>query len=119
MENSQVFWNLELTIKQGKLEELKTLMNEMILATKANEPNTINYEWSIDSEKSECHIYERYTNSDAVRTHLGNFQAYAERFFDCLDIQRFHVYGNPDAELITSLAGLGAVHIKLFDGFSR
>lgn len=119
MENSQVFWNLELTIKQGKLEELKTLINEMTLATKANEPDTINYEWSIDLENSECHIFERYTNSDAVRTHLGNFQAYAERFFDCLDIQRFQVYGNPDSELIASLAGLGARHIKLFDGFSR
>ncbi|MFL1011008.1 putative quinol monooxygenase [Flavisericum labens] len=119
MENTQVFWNLELSIKHGKLEALKALIDGMILATKANEPDTINYEWSINLENSECHIFERYTNSDAVRTHLGNFQAYAERFFDCLDVQRFHVYGNPDSELISALAGLGAVHLKLFDGFSR
>lgn len=119
MENSQVFWNLELAIKSGKLEELKALINQMTLATKANEPGTINYEWSINSEQSECHIFERYTNSDAVRIHLGNFQAYAERFFDCLDILRFQVYGNPDSELISALAGLGGVHLKLVDGFSR
>ena len=119
MENTQVFWNLELSIKQGKLAKLKTLIDEMISATQENEPDTINYEWSINLDNSECHIYERYTNSDAARAHLGNFQTYAERFFDCLDIQRFHVYGNPDSELISSLAGLGAVHLKLVDGFSR
>ena len=119
MKTSQVFWNLELSIKPGKLDSLKTLANEMSKGTKENEPNTLFYEWSLDAQNQKCHIFERYTDSDAVRTHLGNFQNYAERFFDCLDVESFQVYGNPDAALMEALGGLGAVHFPQFEGFAR
>jgi quinol monooxygenase YgiN len=119
MENSQIFWNLELNIKPGKLDALKVLADEMTKATQANEPDTMNYVWSLDTDNKSCHIFERYTDSDAVRTHLGNFQAFAERFFDCMDVSRFQVYGNADAQLKEALAGLGAQFFNQFDGYYR
>lgn len=119
MKNAQVFWNLELTVKPGKLNTLKELAKEMTKSIQANEPGTLNYEWSLDAENKSCHIFESYTDSDAVRAHLGGFQNFAERFFDSLDVVNFQVYGNPDAALMEALGGLGAVHFKQFEGFSR
>lgn len=119
MKNAKVFWNLELNIKPGKLETLKALANEMTLATEANEPDTLDYLWSMDVSDQCCHLYECYTDSDAVRVHLGNFQNFAERFFDCLEVVSFQVYGAPDAPLMEALGGLGAVHFPQFEGFSR
>lgn len=119
MKNQNVFWNLEVSIKPGKLEALKTLASEMIEATQANEPNALTYKWSINAESAICHIFERYTDSDATRVHMGNFQAFADRFFDCVDLSRFQVYGQPDAALKKMLGGLGAQFVEMFDGFNR
>ena len=119
MEDEQVFWNLELNIKPGKLEELKVLANDMTKATVSNEPNTIDYIWSLDAEQQKCHIFERYIDSDAVRVHLGNFQAFAERFFDCLEIERFQVYGYPDEALVAAMSERGSTFFKVSVGFSR
>ena len=119
MEDKSVFWNLELSIKPGKLDDLNSLAGEMSDATKANEPNAIDYVWSIDGDNNDCHIFERYMDSDAVRTHLGNFQAFAERFFDCMDIKAFNVYGNPDPALIEAMSAMGCRFYGRFSGFER
>ena len=37
-----VHWVLELNIKDGELENFNTLMNDMVEATKASEPGTMN-----------------------------------------------------------------------------
>ncbi|NNF21674.1 MAG: antibiotic biosynthesis monooxygenase, partial [Saprospiraceae bacterium] len=90
-----VFWNLELQIKPGKQEVLKSLAAEMSEATKANEPGAFNYEWNVSEDGTECHIFERYANSDALMIHLGNFQEnFAGRFFEVLDIKKWVVYGH-------------------------
>lgn len=119
MDNKSVFWNLELNIKPGKLDTLKLLAADMTAATLSGEPNTLHYIWSIDEDATQCHIFEAYTDSDAVRIHLSNFQGFAERFFDCIDISSFNVYGNPDEELVAAMSTLGCKFYRKFDGFSR
>lgn len=118
--SDHIFWLLELAIKPGELDNLKTLMNEMVAATQANEPNTINYEWFISEDNKSCHIYERYTDSAAVMTHLGTFgQKFAERFLAALEPTRLMVYGNPSDEAIKALSELGGVFMTPSAGFAR
>ena len=119
MEDEKVFWNLELKVKPGKLETLKSLANEMTEATLANEPGTIDYIWSMDAGGEKCHIFERYVDSDAVRVHMGNFEAFRERFFDCMDIERFQVYGYPDEALAATMTEMGCVLYNVSVGFAR
>ena len=57
--SDNVHWVIELDIKQGELDNFKALMNEMVEATRANEPGTMNYEWFISDDERSCHIYER------------------------------------------------------------
>jgi quinol monooxygenase YgiN len=94
-------------------------MKEMVEATQANEPHTLNYEWTITEDSQSCHIYERYADSAATMTHLGAFgEKYAERFMASVEPMRIH-YGTPNNEVKKALSGFGAVFMAPFGGFAR
>ncbi len=115
-----VSWVLEVTVKEGQIDAFKALASEMSEATQADEPGASHYEWFIDADGKTVHVYERYADSAATMVHLGNFGAkFAERFLACVDLARFMVYGDPNAEVRGALAGFGAVHMTQFDGFAR
>ena len=117
---NHIYWNLELNIKEGKFDQFKSLMDEMVAATKANEPAALNYEWMVNEDKSVCHIFERYADSAATMVHLGNFGAhYAKRFFEVLEPTRFMVYGNPSEDVKAALTANGAQFMEPLGGFSR
>jgi len=118
--SDNVYWVLELTIKPGGLDNFKELMKEMVEATHANEPKTLNYEWTMSEDGQSCHIYERYEDSAATMTHLGTFvEKFAERFMAALEPTRFTVYGNPNDEVKETLSGFGPVYMTPISGFAR
>ncbi len=115
-----VQWVLELNIKDGKFDAFDALMQEMVAATQSDEPGAHIYEWFVSDDRKTCHIYERYADSSAVMTHLGNFgEKFAGRFLDILEPTRLTVYGNPSDEARGALAGLNAVFMGQIGGFSR
>ncbi len=118
--SDNVHWVLEIEIKQGELDSFKALMNEMVEATRANEPDTMNYEWFISDDEGSCHIYERYADSAATMTHLGSFgQNFAERFMAAVAPTRLVVYGDPNDEVRAALSAFGAAHMAQIGGFAR
>ncbi|NND32506.1 MAG: antibiotic biosynthesis monooxygenase [Saprospiraceae bacterium] len=107
-------------MKSGRVDDLKALATEMSSRTEEHEPGAVTYEYNLNSEGTECHIYERYADSSALMTHLGNFQEhFAGRFFDILEIKRWTVYGNPSEEVRNTLGGMGATFFNPIAGFSR
>ena len=91
-----VYWVLELDVQAGRENDFRALMAEMVGTTQANEPGTLNYEWSTSADGKRCHIYERYVDSEAVMTHLGTFGGrFATRFLEVLKPTRFVVCGTP------------------------
>ncbi|MCO4794239.1 MAG: antibiotic biosynthesis monooxygenase [Bacteriovoracaceae bacterium] len=115
-----VSWVIQMNINSGKLEDFKTLMTEMVNSTNEFEPGALNYEWYLNGEGTNCHIYERYENSAATLTHLGNFgEKFAGRFMELATPTGITVYGNPSAEVREGLKGLGAVHYDQIGGFRR
>lgn len=116
---SHVSWILELQV-EGSESDLRALMTEMVGATRTNEPGTLDYEWSTSADGRQCHIYERYADSDAVLTHLATFgEKFAKRFLAILKPTRFVVYGSPSAAVKQAVAGLNPVYMETLDGFSR
>lgn len=116
---SVVSWNLELDVGEGRLDDFRALMEEMVESTRG-EAGALVYEWFIDADGSVCHIYERYADSAAVLAHLGTFAStFAERFLDCVQPTRLHVYGDPSEEAREALDGFGAVYLAPFGGFRR
>jgi quinol monooxygenase YgiN len=119
MDNS-VCWMLELDIQAGEESTFRALMEEMVGATRANEPGTLAYEWHTSADGRVCHLYERYVDSAAAMTHVKTFgEKFARRFLAVLKPTRLVVYGAPDATLKDALAALNPVYMEPVGGFSR
>ena len=116
---SSIYWLVELQIQDGQSDNFKSLMRDMVAATEANEPGTLNYEWSASADGKICHIYERYVDSGAVMKHLGTFGEFAGRFMEVFTPLRFTLYGSPSAEVKDALAAFSPTYMELSDGFSR
>jgi quinol monooxygenase YgiN len=118
--NSQVSWILEVQVRDGRENDFRSLMTEMVSATQANEPDTLSYEWSTSADGKQCHIYERYADSTAVMTHLATFdEKYAGRFLEVVQPLRVVVYGSPSAAVKAALADLSPLYFEPAAGFSR
>jgi quinol monooxygenase YgiN len=117
--SDHVFAEVDLTIKPGELDNFKALASEMVDATRANEPDALNYEYYISADGTQGHIYERYADSAAVMTHMQHFAAFAERFNSVVEMTAVRIYGNASDEVKELVGGLGAVFMAPLDGFAR
>ena len=119
MSNS-IFYLVEFAIKEGQLENFRTLVKEVVEATKANEPTTTNYEFFISDDGSTCHTYERYTDSEAAVKHIiAVMTKFSDRINALAEPKRATVYGNPSDELRKMLNSMGAVFVRPIAGFAR
>lgn len=117
--SDSISWNLQMNVVDGKLEEFRALMNEMVESTQA-EAGTLSYEWFISSDGSVCHINECYKDSAATLEHLAGFGAnFAERFMASVEPTSFSVYGPASDEVREALAGFQPAHLDFFGGFRR
>jgi quinol monooxygenase YgiN len=113
-------WVLEMAIKPGQMPMVQPLLDEMVAATKADEPGALHYEYYLNAAKTRCTVIERYADNAAVMVHLNNFGAkFAERFLAAFAPVRFTVYGPADATVRAALADFGATHEDLIAGFHR
>jgi len=114
-----VSWNLRLSVRAGRLEDARTLMEEMVASTRS-EAGTLGYEWFLNAPGATCHIHERYADSAAVMAHLGTFGSrFADRFLQCFEPAGLAVYGTPSPEARAALDGFGAQYLATWGGFGR
>ena len=114
-----VSWNLQLSVREGRLNDARDLMAEMVESTRS-EAGTLGYECFLSGDGTACHFLERFADSDAAMLHLGNFGAkFTERFLQCFEPTALYVYGEPSDEVRAALDGFGATYLGTFGGFSR
>jgi len=117
--SEEVYFMLERSVQDGALDKFKALMQDMVASTK-NEPDTLNYEWTISEDGRTCHIYERYKDSAAMTAHLGIFGVkFANRFMAAVKPTRLVVYGAPDRQAKDALAALKPTYMAVLGGFKR
>lgn len=115
-----VYWILELDINDGQTENFKTLMAEMIAATKQDEPGALDYQWSVTPDGKTVHILEKYEDSAATLVHMGNFGSkFAGRFMKVFTPKKFTLYGAPNADVMAALGPMGPVTMSSAGGFTR
>lgn len=118
--SSHVSWMPVLDLQPGREATFRALMNEMVTATKNEEPGALDCEGSLSADGQRCHLFERYADSAAAMVHLGNFMAeYAERFMAILTPVSFTIYGAPDATVKEALAGFAPTYVTPVAGFHR
>ncbi|HMS64228.1 MAG TPA: hypothetical protein PKD83_03125 [Ignavibacteria bacterium] len=117
--NENIFWMFETEVT-GNIEEVKSLMNEMIDYTKTNDTGTTFYEWFVSDDNKKCTLFERFDNSVSALAHAGSFgKNYAMRFMEILKPKKFTVYGNPDEALKKALDKMGSLYMIPIGGFNR
>lgn len=117
--SSTISWNLQMSVREGHLNDARELMSEMVVATR-EESGAQGYEWFLSADGKSCHINERYADSEAVIIHLSNFSStFADRFLACFEPTSLSVYGEPSAQARAALDGLGAAYLGWLGGFNR
>lgn len=121
MEHNQIHFRAELTIEEGKIEEFKELVQDMSRVVEANEPDTVNYQFYLNTAETRCIVHETYANSEAALDHNTGVasQTILPKIFSISKISRSDVYGNPSEELQKELTGSSTQTYNLFAGFSR
>lgn len=93
-----------LVIHRGKLEEFKRLAATCMESVRTKDTGTLQYDWFFSSDCSECLVYERYRDSDALLEHMANLgDTMAALFATCSGSGQ--LCGMPSPELTQALAG--------------
>ena len=58
MDQNQIHFRAEFTIEEGKIEEYKKLVRDLSRVVKANEPDTINYQFYLNRDETKCIVHE-------------------------------------------------------------
>ena len=111
--------DFQLSIKEGKLEDFKSIVNNMVGITELNEPNTLVYEYHINEDGTECHLLETFKDSDAFMIHLGTVSHMFGALFELATMTRAKIYGSPSAELKQALDPLGVEYFAHLNGIER
>ena len=118
--NENIIAMAEFSIKPDELDNFKALVQEMVEATQANEPDIMTYEFFISEDGMSCQIIERYVDSAAVMAHLGHFGSkFGDRFMAFAEPKGSKVCGNPSDELREVMSSFGATIFAPVGGFTR
>ena len=118
---NQIIFSINADIVDGKAESFRSLLKEMVPAVKASEPNTIRYQYFLNSDNTKLTLIEVYPNSEAAVFHMTAFgvSPFAEEFLASINITSFVVAGNASAELMEAVAPFTSDNRPFVQGFIR
>ena len=93
-----------LRIHPGKLQEFKDLQAQCMAVVRAKDTGTLQYEVFFNDDSSECIVYERYRDSDALLEHFSNLGALTTALFQVCSGSG-EILGTPSPQLRKALEG--------------
>jgi len=114
---SKIQVGAKMKIVHGMLEEFKQQAAKCISVVKENDPGTLQYDWFLNSDKTECEIRETYESSEAFLAHISNLREplriLFEKFASGYSVV---IYGDPSPELLENAKSRG-IDVKIFSFF--
>jgi quinol monooxygenase YgiN len=102
-------------IRESKLEGFKRQAAICISQVKEKDPGTLQYDWFLNSDKTECEIREAYESSDALLAHVANLREPLGILFEQYATDHSVViYGDPSPELMQNAAKMRGVGVKTY-----
>jgi quinol monooxygenase YgiN len=113
-------------IHEGKLEQLKTAMKELVEFVDANEPQPIAYNVYFDEDDARMTVVQLHPDSASMEFHMNVAGSAFPRLAEFLTLSRIDLYGKPSDELLEQMRqkarmlGNAALTVhELHAGFSR
>jgi quinol monooxygenase YgiN len=91
-----------LKIHDGKLDEFKRLAAKCAELVRTKDTGTLQYEQYLDSDSTECLVFERYRDSQALLDHLENMGDTMAAILQTCSASG-EICGRPSPELIEQL----------------
>lgn len=111
--------NLQITgrfnIHEGKTEEFKKIISRCIEITKANDKNTLQYDWFFNHDETKCVVREIFKNSEAAVEHLDNLGDLIDELLEIADYSP-EIYGSPTKDFLNAAAGFLPKLYKFYGG---
>lgn len=113
-------------VLDGKLEELKGAMNELIEFVESNEPQLIAYNVYFSEDRARMTVLHIHSDPASLEFHMQVAGPLFPRFAKFIKLLRIDVYGQPGDHLVEQLrqkarmlrSGTVQVH-RLHNGFAR
>tara|TARA_Y100000385_G_scaffold211591_1_gene219682 strand:- start:342 stop:695 length:354 start_codon:yes stop_codon:yes gene_type:complete len=102
--SNQIIWTVEARLKNKKYKEISDLIIKMKNYIAEEEPQTLEYDFYFNEDKSKLYINECYLNNEAALEHLNNFNQFSEEFFKNIEILKVNIFG-PVNDKICSIFG--------------
>lgn len=115
----EIQYTVEWTIKPGGLKAFKELADQAIELVRNNEPDMKGYQWYFNDDESKCYTAEWQQSSESLMGHLQNVGEVLPKLLGYSDLSRFEVFGNPNAQALEAVKGLGAKVFGYYGGFTR
>ncbi len=72
--NKKLQLSARMKIREGKLDAFKRQATVCISQVKEKDRGTLQYDWFLNSDKTECKIREAYESSEALLAHMFNLR---------------------------------------------
>ena len=118
---NQIIFAINADIAVGKADSFRSLLKEMVPAVKASEPNTIRYQYFVNSDDTKLTLIEVYPDSEAAVFHMTAFgvSPFAEEFLASITITSFVVAGNASPALMKAVEPFTTDNRPFVQGFIR
>ena len=93
-----------LKIHSGRLAEFKEVAAGILAIVEAKGPETLEYEWFLTGDTTECVVLETFASSEALLDHAEAVAELAGRLFALSDMQNIWLCGEPSAEVLAKTA---------------
>ena len=102
---SELQTSVRLKIHEGKLEEFKKVATACMESVRTKDSGTLQYDWFLNADESECIVRERYRDSDSVLEHSANLGDTVGVLLETCDFSA-SIFGAPSEKLMSGLDGL-------------
>lgn len=90
-------------IREGKIDELKTGLAELVEFVEANEPEPIAYSIYIDEAGSRMTVVQIHPSSESMEVHMKLAGPIFQKFTELVVLSRIDFYGTPSDALVEQM----------------
>jgi quinol monooxygenase YgiN len=112
--------NVNLTVKEGKLDEFKSVAQSLTEGSQS-EPGTIGYEWFASKNGKSFRLVETYADAAAIEAHFTGsvVQNGVPKLVALCTVDALEIYGDPGPKVAAIAGGLGAKIFSYWIGLNR